>query len=343
MVRGIRGIRGRGRLRAAPSDSGFSPLDPDNGGEGEGEDMNAQERPQTVIVGVDGSPAARAALAWATAAAARRCEQLRIVHGLGTPTVTGTSPNLKSGRDKADEAAREAGHALLTESAEYAREAQPGLDVATVLAPEDAPAVLLNEAKHRDIIVVGSRGLGAVRAIMLGSVSVRASSHAPCPVVIVPEGERGRHEGRVVVGVDGSDSSRRALRFALEHALATDSDVVVVNSWEVPLPQDAASLAADAQSLHEEVFDRQSEEVVAGVLAEVIDDRTENLDISAVRMQANPVEALLKAGEDADLIVVGSRGRGGVRGLVMGSVSQGVLHHAKGAVAVLPPHADETD
>lgn len=306
--------------------------------------MNAQERPPAVIVGVDGSTTAHAALVWATEAAVRRREQLRIVHGLGMPMVMGTFSNSKSERYRSSEATREAGHTLLTESAEYARGARPGLDVATVLASEDAPAVLLNEAKHGDVIVVGSRGLGAVRAIMLGSVSVRASSHAPCPVVIVPESDdRDRHRGKVVVGVDGSDSSRRALRFALHHALATGSEVVVVNSWEVPLPADQASLAADVQSLHEDVFDRQSEEVVAGVLAEVIDDRTENLDISAVRMQANPVEALLKAGEEADLIVVGSRGRGGVRGLVMGSTSQGVLHNARGPVAVLPPHSDETD
>jgi nucleotide-binding universal stress UspA family protein len=305
--------------------------------------MNAQERSSAVIVGVDGSPTAHAALIWATEAAARRREQLRIVHGLGMSMVMGTFSDSKSERYKAGEAAREAGHTILTESSAYARGARPDLDVATVLAPEDAPAVLLNEARHGDVIVVGSRGLGAVRAIMLGSVSVRTSSHAPCPVVVVPESDdRDRHRGKVVVGVDGSDSSRRALRFALNHALATGSQVMVVNSWEVPLPADEASLAADAQSLHEEVFDRQSEEVVAGVLAEVIDDRTQDLDISAVRMQADPVEALLKAGEDADLVVVGSRGRGGVRGLVMGSTSQGVLHHARGPVAVLPPHSDET-
>src|SRR5699024_2072653 len=125
----------------------------------------------------------------------------------------------------------------------------------------------------------------------------------------------------------GSDSSRRALRFGLQEALVDESSVVVVNSWDVPLPRDTASGAADEQTFHEDVFDRQSEEIVAGVLAEVVDDETEQLDISAVRMQDHPVEALLKAGEDADLLVVGSRGRGGVRGLVMGSVSQGVLQH----------------
>lgn len=306
-------------------------------------DMNAQERPPAIIVGVDGSPAAHAALVWATEVAARRGEQLRIVHGLGMPMVMGVFADTGSERYKAGEQEREAGYRLLGDAAEYARGARPALDVATVLAPEEAPAVLLNEAARGDVIVVGSRGLGAVRAIMLGSVSSRTASHAPCPVVVVPEVGDERHHGKVVVGVDGSDSSRRALRFALRHALLTGSSVEVVNSWEVPLPQDAESLAADAEAMHEEVFDRQSEEIVAGVLAEVVDDQTEDLDISAVRMQDDPVEALTRASRDADLIVVGSRGRGGVRGLIMGSTSQGVLHHAKVPVAVLPPHSDETD
>ncbi|MBR8742817.1 universal stress protein [Nocardiopsis sp. MG754419] len=305
--------------------------------------MNAQERPPSVVVGVDDTPAAHAALVWATEIAARRGEQLRIVHGLGMPMVMGTFSHSKTERYKAGDQVREAGQRLLRESAEYARGAHPDLDVATVLAPEDAPAVLLNEAERHDVIVVGSRSLGAIRAIILGSVGTRTASHAPCPVIVVPEAGDDRHHGRIVVGVDGSDSSRRALRFALRHALLTGSSVVVVNSWEVPLPQDAESLAADAQSLHEEVFDRQSEEIVAGVLAEVIDEETEDLDLSAVRMQVDPVEALLSAGKDADLIVVGSRGRGGVRGLIMGSTSQGVLHHARIPVAVLPPHADESD
>lgn len=301
--------------------------------------MNAQERPPAVIVGVDARPAAHTALRWATEAAARRGEQLRIVHGLGTPLVTGTYSRTE--RYQADEEAREAGQRLLDESVEHARGARPELDIATILAPEEAPAVLLNEARNGDVIAVGSRGLGAIRAIMLGSVSARTAAYAPCPVIVVPEAAT-EHRGKVVVGVDGSDSSRRALRFALRHALLVGASVEVINSWEVPLPQDSESLAADAQSLHEEVFDRQSEEVIAGILAEVIDDETEELDISAVRMQSDPVKALLDAGQDAELIVVGSRGRGGVRGLVMGSTSQGVLHQAKVPVAVLPPHSEET-
>ncbi|WP_150243872.1 universal stress protein [Nocardiopsis quinghaiensis] len=301
--------------------------------------MNAQERSPAVVVGVDGTPASHAALVWATEDAARRGAPLRIVHGLGIPVVIGAYGDPG---DFAVEDLRQAGHDLLTAGAAYVHRARPEVNVATVLAPEDAPAVLLNEARPGDVIVMGSRGLGGIRAIMLDSASVRASSHAPCPVVVVPNLERPPpRRGRVVVGVDGSESSRRALGFALREALVSGAEVVVVNSWQVPLPANAESLAADDRALHEETFDRQSEEVVAGLLADVVDDRTEHLEISAVRTQANPVEALVEAAQEADLLVVGSRGRGGVRGLVMGSVSQGVLRHSSVPVAVLPPHSGD--
>ncbi|MFD6950530.1 universal stress protein UspA [Nocardiopsis sp. TSRI0078] len=301
--------------------------------------MNAQGRPPSVVVGVDGTPAANAALAWATEEAARRGARLRIVHGLGMPVVIGA---YGASGNFAVEDLRQAGYDLLAAGAAYVHRARPEVEVATVLAPEDAPAVLLNEAGHGDVIVMGSRGLGGVRAIMLGSVGVRAASHAPCPVVVVPNLEKPPpRRNRVVVGVDGSESSRRALRFALHEALVGGSEVVVVHSWQVPLPADAESLSADDRALHEETFDRQSEEVVAGLLAEVVDDRTEHLDISAVRTQSNPVDALVEASREADLLVVGSRGRGGVRGLVMGSVSQGVLQHSTVPVAVLPPESGD--
>src|SRR5699024_12831175 len=85
------------------------------------------------------------------------------------------------------------------DSAAHVHSTRPDLRVTTVLAPEAAPAALLGEACHGDIIVVGSRGLGGVRAIMLGSVSARTSSAAPCPVVVVPEAARpGGRKGRIV-------------------------------------------------------------------------------------------------------------------------------------------------
>ncbi|WP_028648565.1 universal stress protein [Nocardiopsis sp. CNT312] len=309
--------------------------------------MSEQQRGHTVVVGVDGSPAAHAALEWAADAAARRGVGLRIVHGLGMPTEARGA----SDRDTEAEEARRYGRELLSDSAHLVQRIRPEVEAATVLSPEDGPDAVLHEARHGDVIVVGSRGLGAVRAIVHGSVTTRAASHAPCPVVAVPAHEDrptpldGPHEPRgvIVVGVDGSESSRRALRFGLDEALLGGASVEVVNSWEVPLPADVMALGTDVREAHEEVFDRQSEEIVAGVLAEVIDDRTERVDISAVRTQTDPVDSLVAAGDRADLVVVGSRGRGGVSGLVMGSVSQGVIRGSRIPVAVLPPHSEETE
>src|SRR5699024_4337087 len=139
--------------------------------------MNEQEHPPAVVVGVDETPAARAALDWAADAAERRGAQLRIVHGLGTPAVMATYAGSES--YVVLEEHREYAHTLLTDSAAHVHSTRPELRVTTVLAPEAAPAALLGEACHGDIIVVGSRGLGGVRAIMLGSVSARTSSAAP--------------------------------------------------------------------------------------------------------------------------------------------------------------------
>ncbi|MFD6098470.1 universal stress protein [Nocardiopsis flavescens] len=278
--------------------------------------MNEREIPPAVVAGVDGSSGARAALVWAVEAAARRRVPLRIVHGTGPAAGDGDRVR--------------AAHGLLTESAGYARRARPDIEVVTVLAAEHAPAVLLGEARAGDVIAVGSRGLGPVRALLLGSAAVRASAHAPCPAVVVPDtGPRG-YRGRIVVGVDGSPPSRRALRFALREALATGASVTVVHARGTGAP--AAGTASG----------RGPGDVVAGELAEAVDGRTAHLDVEAVRVEGDPVQALLEAGADADMIVVGSRGRGGVHGLVLGSVGQGVLNRAGVPVAVLPPRAGET-
>jgi nucleotide-binding universal stress UspA family protein len=150
---------------------------------------------------------------------------------------------------------------------------------------------------------------------------------------------------RIVVGVDGSETGRRALGLAYDLAAESGAELVVVHSWEVPYPYDPVAMTAAGYLPQEDLFERQSEELVAGLLAEVVDERREDLDVevSVVRTQNSPVSAILEAAEGADAVVVGSRGRGTVRGLLLGSVSQGVLHRSRIPVIVLPRHADEDE
>ncbi|MDT0328461.1 universal stress protein [Nocardiopsis lambiniae] len=302
-----------------------------------------QARTPAVVTGVDGSTDARAALEWAAAEAERGGLPLKVVHALSMPVVT----SVYAGRTRfppTEEISRQ-GERILEKEADHVRRLHPDLEVLTELALEEPPVALLRRTGPGDLIVVGSRGFGPVRSALAGTAGVRLAARATCPVVVVPhrEGDAGTPAApeRIVVGVDGSLDSQHALDFALHTAARSENgSVVVVNSWEAPTPFASPALIASGWTPPEDFLDRQSEEIVAGVLAEVIDETVDRVDLSVVRTRKEPVTALIEAGAEADLIVVGSRGRGAVRGLFLGSVSQGVLHSATVPVAVLPRHAD---
>ncbi|WP_017601485.1 universal stress protein [Nocardiopsis lucentensis] len=307
-------------------------------------DKKVEHTPQ-VIVGVDGSENGRAALEWAAVEAGRRGTPLTIVYALGMPLVV-TAYGGPVRFPPTDEISGQATQ-VLERAVEYARAIAPSVTVRTLTAMEEAPLAILRQAHPGDLIVVGTRGMGSVASMFAGSVSVRLSGHAPCPVVVVPVGDAGKPAStslnRVVVGVDGSANSHRALRLAVDLAKEDDGEVVVVNSWEVAFPYDPVSLAAAGYQLQDDVLDQKSQELVAEALADVLDEQREDTEVrvSVVRTQSNPVDALIEAARGADAIVVGSRGRGSVRGLLLGSVSQGLLHHSPVPVVVLPKHAEE--
>ncbi|MEE2041433.1 universal stress protein [Nocardiopsis sp. CT-R113] len=303
-------------------------------------------RPARVVVGIDGSDNSRAALEWAAAEAVRRDAVLRIVHALGMPLIV----SAHGGAARFEPTPEIHGQAtgVLGEAEAHVRKLHPTVETDALTAMEEAPLALLRQSHPHDLIVVGTRGMGTFKSLFVGSVSVRVAAHAPCPVVVVPS-----HKGkpvstsmdRIVVGVDGSRNAHRALGLAVDLAAESDAELVVVHSWEVPYPYDPVAMTAAGYQPQEDLFERQSEELVAELLAEVIDERREdlNVEISVVRTQDSPVSAILKASEGADAIVVGSRGRGTVRGLLLGSVSQGVLHRSTIPVVVLPRHADEDE
>ncbi|APC35323.1 universal stress protein UspA [Nocardiopsis dassonvillei] len=297
-----------------------------------------------VAVGVDGSASARGALEWAAAEAELRQLPLYVVHALSMPLVM--SVYAGPTRFPPTEEMTAQGRRILEEAAEHVRSLRPELRVETALGLEEPPLALLRRTGHGDLVVVGSRGMGPVRSVLAGAAGMRLAAKALCPVVVVPgtEERAPRLSGplRIAAGVDGSVDSRRALDFALHRAaLQEGSSVVVVHSWEVPLPFATASLTESGWTPPDDLLERQSEELVSGVLAEVMDDATADVDISAVRTQRNPVDALVEAAAEADLVVVGSRGRGGVRGALLGSVSQGVMHSSPVPVVVVPRHAEE--
>lgn len=290
-----------------------------------------------VAVGVDGSATAERALGWAASEAARRGWPLHVIHALDMPLVM--SVYAGPTRFPPSEEITEQGQRILSRAEAHVRELEPELVVETVLALEDPAKALLKRTGPQDLLVTGSRGLGAARSALESSVSVRLAARAECPVVVVPESEASvvTAPRRIVVGVDGSDYSRSALDFALREAARVEGgSVVVVHGWRMPVPFDSEELARSGWSPPNDLLDQRSQEMVSEMLTHVQDEETEHVGVAVVRMDAAPTDALVETGATADMIVVGSRGRGSVRGLLLGSVSQGVLHRATVPVTVLP-------
>jgi nucleotide-binding universal stress UspA family protein len=220
---------------------------------------------------------------------------------------------------------------VLRDTAGIIQREHPGLRVETEVTIGNPTTVLVDESRGASLVVLGSRGLGGFTGLLVGSVSTQVATHARAPVMVV----RGAHrddphappapgEGPVVVGVDGSSRSAAAVEFALAEAAARGQPLVAVHVWEVPRrsEQEARGVA---------------EEATAGAAGRYPQVRVEHRTVDAV----NAARALLDVGEEvgASLVVVGSRGRGGFSGLLLGSVSQAVLGHAHRTVAVVHPHA----
>jgi nucleotide-binding universal stress UspA family protein len=204
-----------------------------------------------------------------------------------------------------------------------------GRAVPTALA---APA-LLEAAADADLLVVGARGLGGFRDLLLGSVSQQCLHHAKIPVAVVHGAVVDRPNGdeRIVVGVDGSAASRQALDWALDEARFRRATVEVVHAWQMPPtfspynsfdPPAAVLEPAARQVLQDAVAAADVHDVPTPIVHTVVCD-------SAAR-------AILDAARVADLVVLGSRGLGGFKGLLLGSVTNQVTHHASCPVVVLP-------
>lgn len=295
-------------------------------------DVNNRAR-RPVLVGVDGSVSARGALAWAAAEAASRHCQLRIVHAFSWPMI-GNALDMAFIGDT-NLGLQSAAEWILTEAEAHAREVAPDIKVIANLFVGPATPTLLNEAQSADLLVVGSRGVGGFRGLLVGSVSATVAAHAPCPVVVVhPQGDGtafpASPTGRIVVGVDGSEISAAAIRFAFQQAERRHIGITAVHAAVPTRPHPSLRVPADIV----EQIDQQ-------LLAEAMESKRvlfPAIDVRTELVHGHPAQALIDASAGAELVVVGSHGRGGFAGMLLGSVSQAVLQHAACPVAVVRPH-----
>ncbi|MFF0341651.1 universal stress protein [Kribbella sp. NPDC004875] len=288
-------------------------------------------QPAPIVVGYDGSTGSQRALRWATDEAVRTMAPLRIVEAFEIVIVTRPSP----GHVVPLEAVRTAREKGLSAVAEGIRLHHPELTVETALVGGAAPKVLIEAAEDARLVVLGSRGLGGWSGLLVGSVAVQVTTHAVCPVLVVPHDSpphAQHHHDDVVVGVDGSKSSAKAIEFAFDQAEARHTRVVAVHAWTSPY-----LTYADGDSMlqfDEEKVREESRLLVAESVAGAAADHPD-VDWTTELVSGSAGQALLRRSETAGLMVVGSRGRGGFSGLLLGSVSQTVLHHTRCPIAIV--------
>lgn len=287
-----------------------------------------------VVVGTDGSPGAEAAIAWAAREAGEHGRPLTLARAVPLPILTaGIGPVGPAGFEIAEELREAAVSELRVKMASLAvPDAQVHVEVGSPVG------MLLEASREASLIVVGSRGLGGFRGLLLGSTAAQIGPHAGCPVVIVRGDGSIAPEG-VVVGVDGSEASYAALAFAFAEASHHGVRLTVVHAWELPtydllvVPDDYYPWSIDALADDEH---RLAAEVLAGFR-----DDYPDVVVRTLVIRGRPADVLLRTVGDHGLLVVGTHGRGPVVGAMLGSVSHSVLHRASGPVAIVPAKAPE--
>lgn len=320
-------------------------------------------RSEVVLVGVDGSAASLHALDWATAYAHRVGWALHIVCSYSLPSFTAAS--LDGGYAALDDTTIQEGAKSVLAEAE-ARVADAGVRATTEVATGDAAGVLVELSGDYGLAVVGTRGRGGFTERLLGTVSSALPAHARCPVVVVPlraEANRGvswtvpgsasgadaeksttapgaaeiREVRRIVVGVDGSPQAERALQHAILQANAWGAELTAVTG--VPVGNSGMLAWLPSNIDREQVL----ADIGAGmdVLVDKYEAQNPGLRIRRIVLDGTGAELLTEFSTASDLVVLGSRGRGGFRGLLLGSTSQAVLHHAACPVLVVNKHCTD--
>ncbi|MGE0219212.1 universal stress protein [Mycolicibacterium sp.] len=282
-----------------------------------------------ILVGVDGSPEAHAAVRWATREAVLRHRPVTLMHVVSPIVVTWPiEPVVTTFYDwQEDNAARVIERSKETLAGAVPDAAAPAVNVE--LRHDGIVPEFIDASKRADLLVLGSRGLGPVGGVVLGSVSRALLHHAQCPVVVVKEGvvPTDGEALPVLLGIDGSPASENATAFAFDEASRRSADLVALHAWS-----DLAVFPILGMDWHR--YEQQGHKILAERLA----GWQERYPDVAVRRRIvcdKPARWLIDESRHSQLVVVGSRGRGGIAGLLLGSVSTTVAESALAPVAVV--------
>lgn len=297
-----------------------------------------------VVVGIDGSPGSRAALVHGLIAAAHRGADLDVVtsyaielYYLGGAPID--VPNVAGIRDDTQHRVRGLLEEVHQEVEVSAVSGVRDVQMRPIVSEVPAAQVLVDRSEGADLLVVGSRGRGAMRSALLGSVALHCVTHAACPVVVMHPSVGVSRPPRVVVGVDGSAAARAALAAAISEAGQMNAVVEAIVTYALAdYWTDLATVFVPSAEEIRRDLQQRTERLVDDVLAELpMNGGSEAPSVRIVVLEGSAGDVLVDRGRTADLLVVGSRGRGALRGLLLGSVALHCAMHALCPVMVVHP------
>lgn len=289
------------------------------------------------MVGVDGSESAKSAARWAIANAPGRAESICLVHAWNVAATTVYSPFAPIMlADTVEAVERTASDELEVLAAELAPDSV--VPISRLLVQGEPSTVLLDVARRSAQLIVGARGAGLFDRVLLGSTSTRCATHATVPTVVVREQfDRPPPPVRhLVVGFDGSANALAAVDWACGSA-SPGSAVDIIAVWEFTpsLFSGEPLYYPDAARRARELFEEQ-------LTALPTSARRDDIAVSTYFLKGSPRERLATCASEADLLVVGARGRGAIGSALLGSVSSWLLHHVDQPIAVIPQAVSPT-
>jgi nucleotide-binding universal stress UspA family protein len=294
--------------------------------------MSGPDQHRGVVVAVDGSQASNTAAIWAAHEAAMRQIPLTVVHAVTTPTATW--PPVPYPESLAVRLEDEGKKAIMyaIKLAEEALPADRKVPIHRELVYSSPALALINMSDEAEMIVVGTAGRGLLARGVLGSVSATVVRHAHCPVAVIHGDDLpDMHNAPVVVGVDGSPASELAIEVAFDEASRRGVGLTALHAWSDISMSDLPE--ADWSSLEAEAH-RSLAENLAGW-----QERYPDVTVQRLVVRDQPARQLAEKSETAQLLVVGSHGRGGLTGVLLGSVGNAVLHSVRTPVIVARPGA----